>query len=229
MESQASTHDPNLIVLDPRRMMTTGQYASAKGYSAGRVSQMKSEGKLNIFPVPQFGLELIIIEENELELMRAVPRIDEPLYSFNYRQLGGYFANLLHQYETDLTEAERISREQQQARQATLLAHEKLAGQYEQLEAEQRTLQQEQVQQQEAYTALQAEHATLQQQAQQHEQEAVGWQQERTRLQEALTSANQSDIREELQALKAEVERLRKATEQMKPATIKEKRSPDKE
>ena len=228
MENQAPTHNPNLIVLDPRRMMTTGQYASAKGYSAGRVSQMKSEGKLNIFPVPQFGLELIIIEENELELMRAVPRIDEPLYSFNYRQLGGYFANLLHQYETDLTEAERISREQQQARQATLLAHAELIEEYQQLTEKSRNLEEKQLQQQEAYTTLQADHDTLQQQVQQHEQEATAWQQERTRLQEALTSASQSDIREELQALKAEVERLRKATEQMQPATNK-KRSPDKE
>lgn len=96
------------LVIDTKKVMTFPQYALLRGLSPGRVSQLRTAGKLLTLFVPELNLDLVVLERDEQELNRpsSQPKKDQ-LHDYSYKQLGVYFAGMIQDYEQSLFQSDQ--------------------------------------------------------------------------------------------------------------------------
>lgn len=100
------------ILIDTSRLATFTQYAALRSLSQGRISQLKAESKIQTVFIPELGLELVVLEKSEYELGQRVKKpFKEALHTYSYKQLGGYFAELIQEYEQMISSADRLARQ----------------------------------------------------------------------------------------------------------------------
>jgi DNA repair exonuclease SbcCD ATPase subunit len=203
MSSPAARENEEYIIrIDTRREVPFSRYQELKGLSQSRVSQLKAEGKLQIRFIPFLNQELVVLAPEDYQLNQLLPQARQPAPSLSYRQLGGYFTSMLLEYESQLSTAERLSRQhQERAEQLAgqlLLTGQQLEGlsvQYQQTldEKETLSLQIETLNQDNRRLISQQEHLSRQldhhqQERQDWQAEREAWQQERQKLQQEIAT-----------------------------------------
>lgn len=117
LNTQGIEKNEYVLEIDTSRLVTFTQYAALREISQGRVSQLKSRNEIQTLFIPELSIELVVLQKSELELSRRLlpPVKEAPLHTFTYKQLGGYFADLIHEYEKTITSSDRLARESAQA------------------------------------------------------------------------------------------------------------------
>jgi chromosome segregation ATPase len=98
MDIQEYIDNENYIVIDKRRMVTFRQYASMHNISPARVSQLKDT--LQTVSYPEYHLELVVLEDEQMKDSAIHTEKDLHLYSF--RQMGKFLRETLVDYEKQI-------------------------------------------------------------------------------------------------------------------------------